>query len=155
MILATHALAGAVIGKNIQSPWIIIILSIVVHFIMDSFRHGEYVEVFSKNTSIKNSGWKVLLDATSGLIIISLIVFLKNLEMFEIRNIFIGALASTLPDFVTFLYWKLRWPSLEKYYSFHSWVHKYPRHTPERRWTLRNASNDILISVLAIIILFL
>jgi hypothetical protein len=154
MILTTHALTGAVIGKNIESPWLVIALSIVVHFTMDHFRHGEYVEVFSKNTSIKNSGWKVLLDIGVGFFVILFFIFFKNYHSTQTVNIIIGALAATFPDFITFLYWKFRWKFLEKYRDFHSWIHKHPRHAPERQWTLRNARNDILISALAIAILF-
>jgi hypothetical protein len=153
MILTTHALAGAVIGKNIENPWLIIILSIIVHFVMDTFRHGEYVEIFNKNTSIKNSGYKVAFDFIIGLFIVSFIAWGKSFEFEIIRNMSLGIFFSVLPDFITAIYWKSRWKFLEKYYAFHSLVHKYPRHAPERQWTFRNARNDIVISLLAIIIL--
>jgi hypothetical protein len=153
MILTTHALTGAVIGKNIENPWLIIILSIAVHFIIDSFRHGEYVEVFSKNTSIKNSGWKVILDLSAGIALICAIIAIQRPARITINNIILGVFFSLLPDFITFIFWKFRWKFLEKYYTFHSWVHKYQRHAPEREWTLRNAANDILISIIAIIFL--
>ncbi len=151
MILTTHALTGAIIGKNLNNPYLIILLSIVVHYAMDHLRHGEYVEVFSKNTSVKNSGWKVFLDLSIGIVSVVLLLFFNSNNP-NIFNIFLGVLFSTLPDFITALYWKFRWNFLKKYYDFHSWVHRYPRYAPEREWTLRNARNDILISLLAIII---
>ena len=154
MILTTHALAGAVIGKNISQPWIIITLSIIIHFIMDTFRHGEYVELFSKNTSIKKSGWKIALDIFIGFSFLSLLFGLDQKDVTSITNVIIGIIASVFPDFVTFLYWKFRWKFLKRYYDFHSWIHKYPRNAPERQWTLQNATNDILISTIAIILLF-
>lgn len=155
MILTTHALTGAVIGKYIKNPWLVVALAIIAHFIMDTFRHGEYVEVFSKNTSIKNSGWKVALDFLIGLIIVSVIIHLQPLAAWQIKNMYIGATASVLPDLVTALYWKFRWNFLKKYYEFHTWVHKYPRKSPERQWNLRNAANDIVISFIDIVLLFL
>lgn len=154
MILATHALAGAVIGKNIDNPGLIIILSLAVHFLMDAFRHGEYVEVFSKNTSLKNSGWKVALDLIIGFTVILLIAHFQKLETWQIKNIALGAISSVFPDFITSIYWKFRWRFLEKYYAFHSWLHKYPRFAKERQWTLRNALNDIIISLACVVILF-
>ncbi len=159
MILTTHALAGAVIGKNLNNPYLIIVLSIIVHYAMDHLRHGEYVEVFSKNTSVKNSGWKVVLDLLTGFLAISLILFFlhihNSLDKPSTFNIILGVFFSIIPDFITSIYWKFRWKFLEKYYNFHSWVHRYPRYAPEREWTLRNARNDILISLTAIILLFL
>jgi ABC-type antimicrobial peptide transport system permease subunit len=155
MILVTHALTGAVIGKKIANPWLIIILSIFIHFILDSFRHGEYVEVFSKNTSIKNSGWKVILDLFTSFVLIFTIIVFQNFSKATIINIAFGIIFSLLPDFITFLFWKFRWKFLEKYYAFHSWLHKYPRHAPQREWTFQNITNDILISVAAIILLLI
>ena len=91
MILTTHALTGAVIGKNIDNPWVIIVLSIVVHFIMDTFRHGEYVEVFNKDTSIKNSGWKVIMDIAVGFSVVLYLFFhFQKLDSHQMINIFIG-----------------------------------------------------------------
>ncbi len=157
MTLTTHALTGALIGKYISNPYLVIIFSLFAHFTMDHLRHGEYVEVFSKNTSLKNSGWKVLLDFSIGLTIIAILIRfnLNNLTSSEIFNILLGAFFSILPDFITSLYWKFRWNFLKKYYTFHSWVHHYPRYAPERQWTLRNALNDITISVLATILFLL
>lgn len=155
MILTTHALTGAVIGKNINNIWLVIILSIVIHFIMDAFRHGEYVEVFDGKVTIWNSAWKTILDLIVGFSIILFFIKFQNLDAIEIRYMVIGALSSVFPDFITLLYWKFRWPFLGKYYAFHTWFHKYPRHALERQWNMRNAVNDMVISTLAIILLFL
>jgi hypothetical protein len=155
MILATHALVGAVIGKNITNPWEIIAVSIVVHFLIDHLKHGEYVEVFSKNTSVKNSGWKVFLDLSVGLSVVFAIIQLKDFDSSTSKNILVGVTSSILPDFITSLYWKFRWNFLGAYYAFHSWVHKFPRYSPERLWTFRNARNDIIISLLAIAFLLI
>jgi hypothetical protein len=104
MILTTHALTGAVIGKNLNNPWLIIILSIIAHFVMDSFRHGEYVEVFSKNTSIKNSGWKVILDLFVGITLVFAISVFQGFDKETLKNIVLGSASPMFPDFITFLF---------------------------------------------------
>ncbi len=43
MILTTHTLTGAVVGKCVNNTWLIMILSVILHFILDTFRHGEYL----------------------------------------------------------------------------------------------------------------
>lgn len=155
MILTTHALTGAVIGKNLDSIPLIIALSIMLHFVMDHLRHGEYVEVFNSKTGLRSSGWKVAIDIIVALSILFSLIHFKNLDYSESRLILIGAFFSMSPDLITFIYWLFgRTRFLEGYYKFHTWVHKHPYKSPERQWTLRNAANDILISLLAMIILF-
>ncbi|MDQ1284428.1 MAG: hypothetical protein QG620_776 [Patescibacteria group bacterium] len=156
MILATHALTGAVIGKNITNVPLIILTSLSIHFLMDSFRHGEYFD--SRVAKIKNTWWKVALDLLIGLSLIILLVYFKTPSPIETERMFIGAFFSLLPDSLTLMYWAFRENILlAKIKSFHSWAHHYsrfPKYSPERQWNLRNASNDIFISAFAILILF-
>ncbi|MFA6382806.1 MAG: hypothetical protein WCX17_00070 [Parcubacteria group bacterium] len=155
MILATHELVGAAIGAKIHSPWLIIIFSLAMHFVLDTFRHGEYVESFDSKVAFKNTWHKVALDFFIGIIVILIYLAIRKPNSFVMKDIFLGVFFSILPDFITFIYWKYRFAFLEKYYAFHSWCHKYPRNAPERAWNLRNAANDIIISLIAIIILFI
>lgn len=155
MILTTHALTGAVIGKLIPNPLIIIPTSLIIHFAMDHLRHGEYVEIFRNPDAVKSTWWKVCLDLSLALTIPIIFIYFGNLGYTQTRNILLGLFFSTLPDAITFLYWKFDFKFLAPYYQFHSWVHKYSREAKERKWTIRNAFNDILISSLAILILFL
>lgn len=155
MILATHELVGAAIGAKIHSPWLIIIFSLAMHFVLDTFRHGEYVESFDSKVAFKNTWHKVALDFFAGIIIILVYITIRKPDSFVVKDIFLGVFFSIIPDFITFIYWKYRFSFLEKYYAFHSkFLHSYPRGAKERIWSLRNAANDILISLLAIIILF-
>jgi hypothetical protein len=155
MILSTHALVGAVIGKNIESPWLIIILALIVHFIMDTFRHGEYVESTNPKTTFKNTLWKIVLDFSIGISIVGYFIFHNNPEAIQIRNIFLGVIFSIIPDFLTGLHWIFRFKFLKKLSYFHGYiVHRYPPLSPERKWTIRNAWNDIIFSTISIIILF-
>lgn len=151
MILAAHELVGAAVGEKVHNPWLIIILSLALHFALDTLRHGEYLD---RKSTIKDTFWKVTLDASVGLIIIIFYILYRQPESAVIRNIFLGAFVSVFPDSLTFLYWKLRIKFFKKPFEFHFWLHKYPPFSPERAWTLRNGINDVLISAAAIAILF-
>lgn len=154
MILATHALTGAVIGKNLSNPYLIILLSIIVHFAMDTLRHGEYL---NRKSSLKNTWWKVAVDITFGWMVIGIILFTSNqyLVSQKMFNIFLGIFFSMLPDLFTILYWKLNIKPFKFIFNFHAKIHKYPQNAPERKWTFRNARNDILILIITTILLLL
>ena len=68
MILVTHALVGAAIGSKINNPWIIIPVVLAVHYLMDGFRHGEYID--DRKDNVKNTWWKISIDLSFGLLII-------------------------------------------------------------------------------------
>lgn len=149
MILTTHALVGAAIGKNVSNIWLIAILSFISHFILDRLRHGEYLN----RENYGGAFWKTTVDLAIGLSIIGGIYYFSNLSQTEIRNILIGSFFSMFPDALTLIYWKTKIKFLEPFYRFHTWVHNYPLGSPERQWNLRNATNDIIISLIAIIVL--
>lgn len=156
MILATHALVGAAIGKNINNPWMIIALSLAFHFIMDGFRHGEYFD--DRIATLRTTWWKVALDLALGLLIIFSTIYWQKSSIIQTRNILLGAFTSMFPDLLTVLYWKFHFKFLEKIKKFHAIFHRYgrfPKYGKERQWTLRNAFNDLLFSLIAIILLFI
>jgi hypothetical protein len=152
MILTTHELIGAVLGKNISNPWIVIIIAIPLHFFMDHFRHGEYL---NRNSKLRHTWWRVSLDILGGVLIVSIVNHFKHFSPETLRLMAIGMFFSILPDFTTLLYWEFRWRIFKEIHDFHAWCHKYPPFAKERQWTLRNGVNDILFSVIAIILLFL
>lgn len=152
MLLSTHALVGAAIGKHIGSPWLIILVSLIVHFIIDSFRHGEYSKWES---ATKDIVWKATLDLLIGFSIIILYFNLSSPDILEIRNIFIGVFASVFPDFLTFLYRIFNFKFLKKIYQFHTWIHHQSSAPQGIWWHLRNIKNNISLSILSIIILIL
>ena len=153
MVLTTHALAGAVIGKSVNNPWIIITLSVGTHFILDMLPHGEYISRYSK---IKDSYWKVILDCLIGIAIISFIIYIQRHDKDHPYNVYFGAFSSMFPDFLTFLnsLFRGKIKLLKKIYKFHQWTHSFHPAPSQREWKLRNILNDILISGIAIIILF-
>ena len=151
MILATHALVGAALGKNLENPWLIVVLCLVVHFALDSFRHGEYIDHHER---LKNLGRNVALDLLVGGSIIFSILFFQDWNFITFRNISLGILFCMLPDFLTLMHY--RFPTskiLRKIYRFHQRVHPYPHPSQQTQWNLRNATNDILFSVIAILFL--
>jgi hypothetical protein len=155
MILATHALVGAAIGKTVSDPLLIILASIPIHFFLDTFRHGEYFD--SRIATVKDTAWKVTLDLGIGGIIIATYFVIAGPPLHSIFNMLLGAFFSILPDLLNLLYWKFHSKLLEKIKSFHSYCHRYarfPQFSPERQWTLRNAANDIIFSLLAITLIF-
>lgn len=152
MILATHELVGAAIGAKIHSPWLIIIFSLAMHFVLDTFRHGEYL---NRKSKVRDTAWKIALDFSTGFVIILFYILIKHSDPATIRDILLGAFVSVLPDSLTLLYWQLGLKFLKKPFEFHTWIHAYPQGSPERAWTLRNAANDIIFSLIAIIILFI
>jgi hypothetical protein len=156
MILATHALTGAVIGKNIHDPLIIIAASLAIHYIMDSFRHGEYFD--SRIASVRDTAWKIILDLSIGGIFLLAYLLYARPDLGISKNILLGSFFSMLPDLLTVLYWKFHWKIIYPFVKLNEFSHRYgrfPKFAPERQWTLRNALNDIAISVTAIILIFL
>ncbi len=152
MILTTHALVGAALGKNIRNPWILIPVSIIIHFILDTFRHGEYIETQDKKMTFANTWWKVGLDISSAIIFLSLFISFGKLDAVQIRNVLIGSFFSAFPDLLTVIFWKFKFKLLVPVYHLHSRIHKYAPGAGEREWNLRNAWNDIFFSLAAIVI---
>lgn len=155
MILVTHILAGAVIGENLDNPWLIIPTAILGHFALDALPHGEYINSFKKKLTFKNTWWKVGLDLLSGLLIVFLFIFLSGFTVVKIENILIGVFFSILPDFLNLLYWKFGFKFLEKIHNFHHWIHRSSQNMKNNNWNLQNAKNDIIISIIAITLLFI
>lgn len=151
MILTTHALIGAAVGKYVHNPLILTAILIPLHYALDTFRHGEYLGQESKTKEVLG---KVMLDISCGLTIVALYSLFYHPTTQNMKAMFFGAFISMLPDFITFLHWKLHVPGLGKIYRFHQWVHRYKRGSKERQWNLRNTANDILFSLIAIAILF-
>jgi hypothetical protein len=152
MILITHALTGAALGSSIRNPYLIAPLAIILHYCLDTFRHGEYL---NQKSTFKNTAWKVTIDLLSGFLIILFYLRFSHSSVEMTRNVLLGTFFSLLPDLLTVLYWKLHFNFLAKLYAFHGWVHPYPKGDRRYAWSWRNSINDIIFSTLAIIILFI
>lgn len=152
MILSTHALVGATLGKEIDNPFILIPAAIVVHFFLDTFRHGEYLD---RNSTFKQVWWKAAVDIALAICVIALFIHIHRFNALRIKSILFGVFFSLFPDLLTLIYWKTNSRLLERLSRFHNRIHKYPRFSKEREWTFRNGLNDILISAASIAILFI
>jgi len=156
MVLTTHALTGAVIGKNIGNPWIIVPVSLAVHYLMDGILHAEYFD--SRTAKVKDAWWKIVIDLFIGTAIIFFFVFFERPDMKIASNVALGAFFSLFPDGITLIHYLSGRRSFKRIKHFHSLAHRYdknPKYSSQRQWNLRNARNDIIISILATIILFL
>lgn len=152
MLLTTHALIGAAIGKNVSNLWLIPLIAIPLHFLMDHLRHGDYL---NKNSRFRNTWWKIFLDSITGVLIVFFIIYYQHMDSCMTLQIVVGVFSSMLPDILTAINKEFNCALLNKIHAFHSWCHKYPSLSKERTWNLRNAANDIVLSVLAIALLLL
>jgi hypothetical protein len=156
MILTSHILSGALIGTEIKNPVYIAIISIIVHFLLDLFPHGDYL---NKKSRLRDF-WKVGADLFIGLGIVLTIIFTKN-EMANgalIRNIAIGIFFSLLPDGTTFLYLWMKMKFLKPIYELHRKLHliHHPDFAPEREFRLKNNLWDTAVCIVsAALLLFL
>jgi hypothetical protein len=153
MILTTHALVGAAVGKYVQNPIALTAILIPLHYALDIFRHGEYL---NKKSTFKNTWWKVALDLVAGISIIITAATWQKTSLQILFSMLAGAFVSMFPDLLTVLYWKLHFKFLGKIYHFHQFVHhRFKDGSPEREWTIRNATNDIFFSIIALALLLL
>lgn len=108
MITTIHLLTGAVIGKYIQSIWLIIILALISHYALDFIPHyspGEvqgYLENGIKGCSIKDLLLKSI-EPIFGLILLSYLIFLNKEKAFPM---IIGAVFAWFPDLLVYFSWK-------------------------------------------------
>lgn len=151
MILTTHALVGAAFGKYAQNPLLLTAILIPLHYILDIFRHGEYL---NKKSTFKDTTWKVALDLSFALAIILFTISFQNINQAIAISMLAGAFISMFPDLLTVLHWKLNFKFLKRIYLFHQFVHsRFPDGSPERQWNFRNSINDVVFSVIAIIVM--
>jgi len=153
MILTTHILSGALIGTKIKNPFYIVIISIAVHFILDTLPHGDYLNSKSKLKEF----WKVAIDLVFGLGLVFLILFsrgeISNQVLLE--NIAIGIFFSLFPDGTTFLYIWMKVKFLRPIKRFHEKLHFHPDLAPEREFRLKNNLWDFFISLASLLFLII
>ena len=102
MVLTPHMLVGAAIGSKVGNVWVVFVLAIIAHFLIDKLPHWDYsddVEEEIKNAFLLFIS-KVFLDLLSGSIILWYVFGVGQPLAF---NIFVGAVAGILPDMISFL----------------------------------------------------
>ncbi len=148
MILTTHILSGAALGANIKNPYAVAGLAIILHFLLDLFPHGDYL---NKKSRLKEF-WKVVVDLAIGFSLVAAILSIRGLTSNNvlIRNIGIGIFFSLLPDATTFFYIWMKMKFLKPVKDFHESLHCHENGSPKREFRLKNNLWDILISLISL-----
>ena len=127
MIFTPHMLAGAVIGAKISQPWLILILGLATHYLLDAIPHWEYKVLnlkrredrpFSARAYLKHL-FKVILDLSIGLGLVIILAW----KLARPDLIALGMIVAILPDGITFLYWTFKTKYLKPLYLFHKKIH--------------------------------
>jgi hypothetical protein len=147
MILTTHILSGAALGANVENPYAAAGLAIVLHFLLDLFPHGDYL---NKKSQLREF-WKVAIDLAVGSGLVFAILS-QNLTLNK-TNIAVGIIFSLLPDGTTFFYHWMKMKFLAPIHAFHQKLHRAPDFSPQRQFRLKNNLWDILVSLVSLIIL--
>jgi len=152
MVLTPHILSGAALGANVQSPWAVAVFSIILHFLLDTLPHGDYLNKKSRLGEF----WKVAVDLTLGFALVAGALTFKGItDENMLRNVALGILFSLLPDGTTFLYIWMKMKSLSPIKKFHEKLHYHPDFSPKRQFRFKNNLWDILISFTSLLILLL
>lgn len=119
MIIITHLLFGALIGKFVSSPVLAIILAFFSHYFLDMLPHTEYsIKNIEKKQWKKSAGdfIKLFLDFDLGLLAIFLFT---NASPGRLQIILLAAFSAILPDILSVLggFWKTK--ILDKYIKLH------------------------------------
>jgi hypothetical protein len=133
MILATHAVVGAIVASRFPShPVLAFCLAFGTHFILDAIPHWDY-ELKSLNygdsdpmkTRLRITKhlifdvMKVGADFMVGALIAIILLWPAN----SLFIILIGAVGSATPDFLQFLYFRFQREPLVIIQRFHMWIH--------------------------------
>lgn len=129
MVLAPHMLVGATIGSRLSNYPLILLLSLLLHFLFDRLPHWEYEsKVNARNMNQKRLSslfFKALLDLGAGAAVLCL--FWQGSSQWP--YVLFGAFLSIVPDGLVFLHHLIRvflhreFPPLIKFYHFHELIH--------------------------------
>ena len=135
MLITPHAITGAVIGAEISNPYLVVLLALASHFILDALPHydvgvAHYGE--KKKISFNWKDWLLLIF--DGILAVILIWIAYNGSHTD-WNILIGAAAGIAPDIiddflrVRFINGKLSFdfekkiPLISQMHAFHEKIH--------------------------------
>ncbi len=108
MLLTIHLLIGALFGKYIKSIYLIIILALLSHYILDAIPHAKmtepprYKEYGLKGTEIKDILIR-LIEPIFGIILFFIIIYLNKEKAIPM---IIGGFFAFMPDLIGFIGWK-------------------------------------------------
>ncbi len=137
MILTTHAIVGAAAGRLFSDPYMAFAAGFASHFIMDTIPHWAYAlksrirneeeplkEDIALNRKFIDDLARIGLDFIIG---VSAAIFIFQSEDGFIGapiNLLAGMAGGLLPDFMQFLYFKIRREPLIFFQKLHIYVHQ-------------------------------
>ena len=147
MILLVHLLLGALIGKEVNNPYLAIPLAFLSHYFLDLLPHIEYpIENITKKQWSKSfpDFIKVFLDIFLGLLLIFL--FSKNHPI-----IYVCAFFAILPDGIAFLSYFIKSNFVKKHTFFHSEkIHFLKNKKISIFWRV---ASQVIVTVICVIVL--
>jgi hypothetical protein len=160
MILATHAIVGAAAGRLFNNPWLSFFAGYLSHFALDAIPHSQYDLASRKYIKDNRLDDDILIDRRfiGDLVLIGLDCiggFLLALFIFQggfgynasTLSLLSGAVGGVLPDFLQFVYFKIRHEPFIVLQKIHNWAHaKRDLHG------LVGVASQVTIVILAIII---
>ncbi len=145
MILLSHTITGAIIGQKLGNPYLISIIALVSHFLLDMIPHWNY------DIPGKFSSWKFMHILPD--IIPSILIYLVFLFSFPDQwlNVNLGVCFAILPDFLTLT--KL-FPGLKDFFKPLNKFHK--KIQRETKTVFTGLTTQIIyISLLIVILIYL
>lgn len=117
MITTIHLLIGALIGKSFKSIWLIIILALLSHYILDFIPHTSpsevdgYLDGGLKGVSNRDLILKSI-EPILGLILVGYFIYLNKEKALLMA---VGAFFAWCPDLIGYFAWlDTRWNLLDK-----------------------------------------
>lgn len=165
MLLATHAIVGAAVGRFFPKyPFLAFIFAFISHFLIDAIPHWDYpLKSFTRDKNNPKDLMKadmpwsknfirdlviIAIDLISGLIL-ALYIF----ETTEFNSAILwGALGAVLPDALQFVYFKLRVEPFRTIHRFHMWVQRQGENHILENHNLAGLLSQASFSAVAVII---
>ena len=118
MILSVHILAGAAIGLKLHNWWLVFLLSILAHYLMDTIPHREY-DITSLKRKLSKKSIPDLAQIAIDFLVGIILAFWFTWSSAPFITVAAGIVGSVLPDLLTFIYWQTKTPLLRKITNFH------------------------------------
>jgi len=103
MFLTTHAAAGVLISQRFESPLVVFLLSIIVHFIMDLIPHGDE-NLYQEWDPAKRKRAALLSIIDFTLVVIMIMVLYNTVDLPRLALISAGLAGSLLPDLISHVF---------------------------------------------------
>ncbi|MCX6730050.1 MAG: hypothetical protein NT058_00935 [Candidatus Portnoybacteria bacterium] len=156
MILFPHIIVGAVIGSKVNNFWLVAILGLVSHLILDQIPHWDYltyqdVTDFKKGKKLKTI-LKASIDIITGFVFLFIFICNYQLSFKQLMLIIVGIFFSVLPDFIWGLSMIFDNKTLFKYRNFNNKIHC--KTQKEGKITFLGIFSQIAIIAVSLLLLF-